>query len=339
MEISGEEGEGSLSEDVMETEAIIEDSYCLEPLEDPILDIEGLSEEWQKRAQEEIQEKVEWRQRDIQALRDLVQAEENLCCSTDDAFLLRFLRAKKFDYEKAFKMLQRYCAMRSRRPSSFEKSLPSLCSDIFTYQLQTILPHRDRLARRVFVFRSGRWDTTTTTPQDIFSANYLCLEMMAREQKTQISGIVALVDMADFGWYHVMQLSVSYIKSLASLIQSTFPLRIREIHIVNESYLFDIVFTLLKPFLTDKIRNRIQFHGSDLTSLHKHISPSILPREYGGDQPSFNNANMVTELNKLEEYFIGLQRNVYQNHQLPSDLYEKDSHPLPAYCMSGTLAD
>ena len=99
--------------------------------------------------------------------------------------------------------------MRSKSPANFAKSLPSQSKEVFSHQLQTILPHRDRLARRGFLFRSGQWDVATTTPEDLFSSNYLCLEMLAREQKTQISGIVAIVDMAEFGWYHLMQVSTN----------------------------------------------------------------------------------------------------------------------------------
>jgi len=327
------------SDNVRDSGGVVEDSYTLDLLDSPVVNIEDLSEEWQRRAQEEVQEKVEWRERDIQALRDLVLAEDNLTCQTDNPFLLKFLRAKKFDYEKSFKMLQRYCAMRSKSPANFAKSLPSLARDVLSCQLQTILPHRDRLARRVFMFRSGMWDTTTTSPEDLFSSNYLCLEMLAREQKTQISGIVAVVDMADFGWYHMMQLSVDYIRSMAALIQSTFPIRFREIHIINESYLFDFVFTLVKPFLTDKIRSRIIFHGADMESLHRYISPSILPAEFGGEQPPFDNTSMVLQLHNLEQYFVDLKNNIYLNHQLPADLYQKENHPLPSYCMSGTIPD
>ena len=95
-------------------------------------------------------------------------AEEGLVCSTRDDFLLKFLRAKKFDYEKSFKMVQRYCAMRSRSPQNFQKCLPSLAKDTLDCQLQTVLPHRDALARRVLIFKVGKWDTVTTTPEQIF---------------------------------------------------------------------------------------------------------------------------------------------------------------------------
>lgn len=59
-------------------------------------------------------------------------------------------------------------------------------------------------------------------------------------------------------------------------------MRIKGIHIVNQPKIFQIVFALFKPFLREKLRNRIYFHGSDLASLHKHISPKHIPAAYGG---------------------------------------------------------
>ena len=64
--------------------------------------------EWKLRAEVELQEKSEWRARDIQALRDLVLAEEGFVCDTSDAFLIKFLRAKKFDYESSFRNTTNY---------------------------------------------------------------------------------------------------------------------------------------------------------------------------------------------------------------------------------------
>ena len=58
---------------------------------------------------------------------------------------------------------------------------------------QTVLPHRDALGRRVFLFRAGDWDPAAVPPGDVFAANFLCLEMMAREAKTQVAGIVVVL--------------------------------------------------------------------------------------------------------------------------------------------------
>jgi len=315
------------------------DAFELELLKYSHTDSTPLSMEWNKRAQEELQEKAEWRERDIQALRDLVLSEEGLVCSTTDDFLLKFLRAKKFDYEKSFKMVQRYCAMRSRSPQNFQQCLPSLAKDTLDHQLQTVLPHRDGVARRVLIFKVGKWNTSTTTPEQIFSTNLMCLELLAKEQKTQISGIVALIDMDGFGWDHMMQLSVDYIRNVVSLVQNSFPIRFREIHIIKESYLFDMTFALVKPFLSEKIRNRIRFHGSDWESLHKAISPSILPRDYGGKQPPFDNSQLKDALENLEEYFQELQGFGYTDNIVPSEVFEKETHPFPAFCLSGQLPE
>lgn len=56
----------------------------------------------------------------------------------------------------------------------------------------------------------------------------------------------------------------------------------KNIHIVNQPYIFNMVFALFKPFLREKLKNRIIFHGTDRKSLHKYMSPSCLTPNYGG---------------------------------------------------------
>eukprot|EP00092_Neocalanus_flemingeri_P070398 GFUD01086404.1.p1 GENE.GFUD01086404.1~~GFUD01086404.1.p1 ORF type:complete len:162 (+),score=22.82 GFUD01086404.1:215-700(+) len=155
----------------------------------------------------------------------------------------------------------------------------------------------------------------------------------------EMTGIVALIDMEGFGWDHIMQLTVEYIRNVVSLVQNSFPIRFREIHIINESYLFDVTYALVKPFLSEKIRNRISFHGSDFESLHRAISPAILPRDYGGDQQTFNNCQLKEALENLENYFQELQGFGYTNNIVPSEVYEKETHPFPAFCLSGQLPE
>lgn len=72
------------------------------------------------------------------------------------------------------------------------------------------------------------------------------------------------------------------------LFQSCFPANTYAIHIINHSWIFDKIFSIFKPFLDSVMRSKIYFHGSDFTSLHKHIIPDYLPVRYGGIWPDYS---------------------------------------------------
>lgn len=65
-------------------------------------------------------------------------------------------------------------------------------------------------------------------------------------------------------------------------------MKIQALHIVNQSWVFDIVFNIFKPLLDDRMKERIFFHGQDYESLHQHIDPKYLPERYGGIHPDYN---------------------------------------------------
>lgn len=49
-------------------------------------------------------------------------------------------------------------------------------------------------------------------------------------------------------------------------------------------------------------------HGGSLASVHRHISKDILPKEYGGSQPPFDNTSWRTQILNDEEYFMNLEQ-------------------------------
>lgn len=62
-------------------------------------------------------------------------------------------------------------------------------------------------------------------------------------------------------------------------------MQIYAIHIINQSWVFDVIYKIFKPLLDSRMKARIYFHGTDMSSLHKHISPTGLPEMYGGVRP------------------------------------------------------
>ncbi|KAJ8965185.1 hypothetical protein NQ314_004328 [Rhamnusium bicolor] len=271
-----------------------------------------MDSEWQKRAEEELNETPEIYKRELEALRLMVKNDPNLSVPDNDQFLLRFLRARKFDSKKAFHMLQRYFLMRLKCPELFGCSLPSESGVMFELQAQNMLQQRDQLGRRVYIIRVDNFDSSKVTIDDVFRANVLALEQIVREAETQIAGIVVILDMAGLSLQHAKFFTPYYAKRMVELVQETFPLRFKGFHIVNEPFYFDAVVAVLKPFLKEKIRKRIVLHGSDLTSLQAFVSSNILPHEYGGTAGKFDNRPWYMQLLAEENYFRELHKHGYK---------------------------
>ncbi|KAK7869905.1 hypothetical protein R5R35_013701 [Gryllus longicercus] len=279
--------------------------------------LDDLGPEWKQRAAEELNEKPNSVADDIETFRNMVVAERNLHVRTDDAFLLRFLRARKFNCSKAFHMLQRYYVMKLRCPELFRVPRPSEKSHILEMQVQNMLDERDSFGRRVYIFRVEKCDATAVSIEDIFRTNVLALEHVVQEPETQIAGLTVIVDMNGFGLQHAKFLSPYYARRTVEVIQETFPLRFKGFHVINQPFYFDAVFAVLKPFLKDKIRRRIYLHGRDITSLHAFIKPEILPAEYGGQQPSFDNKKWRLALLAKEDEFVELETYGYKIDETP----------------------
>lgn len=77
---------------------------------------------------------------------------------------------------------------------------------------------------------------------------------------------------------------------------------------MNQPKLFNIVFALFKPFLREKLRKRIIFHGTDRQSLYQHMSPECLPLCYGGtvDAPRIRGDEWYQLLVQCDKEFIAI---------------------------------
>ncbi|XP_044751590.1 alpha-tocopherol transfer protein-like [Coccinella septempunctata] len=272
-----------------------------------VLDIEC-----QRKAEEELNETPENYKKELSSLRSMILNDTNLNVPKEDEFLLRFLRARKFDSKKAFTMIQRYYLMKLKCPELFGYSLPSENEKVFELQAQVMLPERDKDGRRIYILRVDYFDATRVTIEEVFRSNILALEHIVREQETQVSGVVVILDMAGLSLQHAKFFTPYYAKKTVELVQETFPLRFKGFHIVNEPFYFDAVMTVLKPFLKEKIRKRIYLHGNDLSSLHAFISPDLLPKEYGGTAGNFDNRPWFMQLMSEEKYFIDQKQYGYR---------------------------
>ena len=218
-----------------------------------------LSEELLKIAEAELNERPQWRDRDVEALRQMVRTSPDLHCPTDYALMLRFLRAKKFDYDRAFTSLRRYYAARSKHREIFDNFVPSTVESLLKRGFVHILPQPDAKGRRIVWLRYAVWNPDEEPITDLFKATLLNLEYVVQDEKTQINGIVLLQDFNGVGWKHVRHFNRDRMKTLIFIVQEAFPIRLKGMHIVNAPSFMQYMFGIIKLFLKEKLKQRVSF--------------------------------------------------------------------------------
>lgn len=105
-----------------------------------------------KVAETELRESAKTRKRALRELRDWLKSQPHISgCRSDNSFLLRFLRMKKFEVSDTIKVLDKYLKIRTQNPNWFtqldiqEPKLNKLISDGYIF----VLPQRDSKGRRV----------------------------------------------------------------------------------------------------------------------------------------------------------------------------------------------
>lgn len=99
-----------------------------------------------------------------------------------------------------------------------------------------------------------------------------------------ISGEIAIVDFKNVTKGHLLQLQPSLVKKLSAMNQEGTPFRPVGIHYLNTPPGFEVVFNIFKNMLKTSNTPQVDvvIHPNSHETLHDHISPHILPAEYGG---------------------------------------------------------
>ncbi|XP_046675394.1 alpha-tocopherol transfer protein-like isoform X1 [Homalodisca vitripennis] len=248
------------------------------------LEVHEPSPELLEKARKELRETPDLASQSIATLQDLIKEDAELTAPVDNvAWLTRFLRPTKFYPESAYTLVKNYYSFKVKHKNMYDGLVPSKEKNIFDHDILTVLPMRDQDGRRILVIQLGKkWKHNKCSLDEVFKGAVLFMEAAMLEPETQISGAEVIFDMDGLTLQQTWQFTPPFAKRIVDWLQDSVPLRIKGIHIVNQPYIFNMVFALFKPFLRDKLRNRIYFHGTDRNSLHKHLSPKYLPECYGG---------------------------------------------------------
>ncbi|KAF6215477.1 hypothetical protein GE061_010231 [Apolygus lucorum] len=241
-----------------------------------------------------MSEDDEIRQEKLEELGELVSNESGLFINDDEKILLRFLYFSNFDVERAFEKMKSWYKLKLNNPDWF-------ASQVFTERQQLamsrdvhcLLKDKDHLGRRIYILKLGNVVVGECEPWENFQVDDLWLELAMDEEETQKNGLVYIFDMKGLSLKYLRYFTPFNCK-VASTKAENIPIRKMEYHVVNSGFLLNSMVTIVFPFLSGSTKQNIHFHKTNWPSLHKFISPDVLPMEYGGKLPPLDYKKLRT---------------------------------------------
>ncbi|EAL41409.3 clavesin-1-like isoform X1 [Anopheles arabiensis] len=254
------------------------------------IEVDAPGDELMEIARRELRETPEMRAQAVEELRALLREAKDMHFSEEEAFLLIFLRPCHFYAESALKMMRRIAEFKKTNHPLLHALKPEEEKLAFVeHNVVNVLTNRDQKGRRVLLVNCGAaWDPKAVSSEQLFRVFFLIHLVAQLEPATQINGVVVVLDFDGLSLKQVKALSPSFSKRLITFIQDAMPLRLKEVHILKQPYIFNMVWALFKPFIREKLKSRIFFHGNDLSKFHQYISVDRLPADYGGNLPAID---------------------------------------------------
>ncbi|XP_043267849.1 alpha-tocopherol transfer protein-like isoform X2 [Venturia canescens] len=260
------------------------------------------TEEMSKRIRLELNENVETRQKDLEIIKEWLVKQPHLPSTYDDLRLMTFLRGCKFSLEKCKRKLDMYFTMRAAVPEFFTNR------DVTRPEMREIaelinippLPGLTENGRRVVLMRGVDKNLPTPNPPDAMKLVLMIGDVRLKEELVGVAGDVYVLDASVATPAHFAKFTPTILKKFLICVQEAYPVKLKEVHVINVSPLVDSIINFVKPFLKEKIRNRIYVH-SGMETLYEHIPKDILPTEYGGKAGPVKDIHDAW-MKKLEEY-------------------------------------
>lgn len=244
-----------------------------------------LSDDFYEQAEQLLGETNVRRNEGVASIQHWLANEQSIKVHNDVRYIVYFLRATKFDVEKAKRKLLKYYQIRTDRVEWFQNRDPFLPEMQQLLEIGVFLPLRrkDRYNRQVVIIRTAAHNPKYHTQDNVFKLDKMILDLLLHlDESISVYGIVAIFDMKNVTLGHALQLTPSLIKRTVESWEN-YPCRPQSLEFVNAPIHVNFVLNVFKSFMSEKMRSRIK-----ISRCTTHVNQLIdLPPELGGNSESY----------------------------------------------------
>lgn len=239
-------------------------------------------------------------------LRRLTETKRNLNLKVDQSnwSVMLYLQCYENDVKRTFALLDHGYRLLYKEA---DYSLPyARIRHVFEEGLIRYLPKYDADGAVIFVVEmSRRWNPSKISLQEFIAAIRIGGLALMLNPDAQRNGCKVLFDVEGLSMSHISHFTPRSSNFLFDLIENCTPIRTKGMHTVNNGMMYNVLFAILKPFMSKELRGKTYMHGTNWNSLTKHISPECLPPKYGGtsEAPECDGKVLGELLQHYEGYF------------------------------------
>ncbi|KAL4234455.1 hypothetical protein ACF0H5_006101 [Mactra antiquata] len=260
----------------------------------------GLDDYSLQKAYRELNEDPKERLSALRTFREWIKQQNWLKTPTDDKYLLGFLRARKFSQLGARELLENYWTIRTKYSDWYNDidTDDNKIQDIIKQGVYIPLPGRDKEGRKLVIVRLGAMDPKgkMNTFDDVMRANLALFDYILLDENIQVNGLVFVIDMTGFSRHHFVSTGMENTRKCMTVTQKALPGRIKQLHYYNTGSVFESIFNMIRPMMSEKLRNRVHVHGQNLSTVYDKIDQCLLPEEYLPDDYTGEHSGTIQEI-------------------------------------------
>jgi hypothetical protein len=201
----------------------------------------------------------------------------------DEEFLRIFLVGRKLNVKHAMDTAKGYLTSKYVKHPRIFQMKPKSVQHVLESGFVGFLKHRDHLGRVIAFARVPKLDLKTMECEDIVRASTLLAESLWSNMEEMRKGQIAVIDYSGYNISVMTRYSLGDKITFMNVFWQNYPMQVKGVHAVNNPRIVSYAYSIIRPFIPKKVKERLMMHGSDMESLHKYISPDILPAWLGGN--------------------------------------------------------